>query len=209
MVWRITAYRPNKALFMGWEVRSSRTSIPILYLPYALRRMVQSNTYHKTRLLGTLLFTTNSPSLGSDSKSYLVMSSLPPESEQLFVLPRHKVDSSILKQGWEHEEEAHCHPNVNGFHIGHLKWGWEEHRGMKVGENEISQYFCSSVTPPSPTAFPSSAGILGRYKGKQKKNESRRLSKTLEKIEYGTQKSSKERRMGYLATKLSEMECCV
>ena len=61
---------------------------------YPLRRMIQENKYHKTRFPGTLLFTTS-----IEPKAYLVMSSLPPESEQLFVLPRHKVDGGILKQG--------------------------------------------------------------------------------------------------------------
>ena len=84
---------------MGGEVRASRSLIPILCLPYPLRRMVQRNNYHETRLPETFVFITNCPSLGSDPKAYLVMSSLPPESEQLFVLPRHKVDSGILKQG--------------------------------------------------------------------------------------------------------------
>lgn len=148
---RVTAYRPNKILFMGGKVRSSRTSILILCLPHPLRRMVQWNKYHKTSLPGTLLFTTSYPSLGSYPKAYLVMSSLPPESEQLFVLPRHKVDSSILKQGWEHEEQAHCHPNVNGFHIGHLEWGWGRtpgHEGRK--EWNISIFLLLSNSPITP-----------------------------------------------------------
>lgn len=81
---------------MGGE---ARTLIPVSCLPYPLRAMFQSNRYEKTRLPGALQFATNCPSVGSDLKAYLVMSSLPPESEQLFVLSRHKVDSSILKQG--------------------------------------------------------------------------------------------------------------
>lgn len=84
---------------MGGEARTSRTLTPILCPLYPLRRMVQGDKYHKIRLPGTLLFTTSCPSLGSDPKAYLVMSSLPPESEQLFVLPRHKVDGGILEQG--------------------------------------------------------------------------------------------------------------
>lgn len=144
---------------------------------------------------------------GSYPKAYLVMSSLPPESEQLFVLPRHKVDSCILKQGWEHEEQAHCHPNVNGFHIGHLEWGWGRTQGHEGRKNEISQYFCSSVTPPSPPAIPSSTGILGKYRGKQEKC----TKKTVQNIGENSiwyLEEYKERRMVYLAS-LSKTECCV
>lgn len=126
---------------MGGEVRTSRSLIPVLCLPYPLRRLVQWNNYHETRLPETLVFTTSCPFLGSNPKAYLVMSSLPPKSEQLFVLTRHKVDSGILKQGWEHEEQAHCHPNVNGFHIGHLEWGWGWTQGSEGrGEWNISVF---------------------------------------------------------------------
>ena len=48
----------------------------------------------RVRFLTRCLFTTS-----IEPKAYLVMSSLPPESEQLFVLPRHKVDGGVLKQG--------------------------------------------------------------------------------------------------------------
>lgn len=103
---------------MGEEARTSMTLIPVSCLPFPLRRMVQQNNYHKTRLPPAV-----PPPSGSDPKTYLVVSSLPPEPEQLFVLPRHEVDSSILKQGGEHKEQAHRHPNVNGFHVGHLRRG--------------------------------------------------------------------------------------
>lgn len=88
--------------------------------------MVQQHKYHKTRLPPAV-----PPPSGSDPKAYLVVSSLPPEPEQLFVLPRHEVDSSILKQGGEHEEQAHRHPNVNGFHIGHLRQGGGRTQGSE------------------------------------------------------------------------------
>ena len=147
---------------MGGEARTSRTLTPVLCLLYPLRRMVQWNKYHKTGLPGTLPFAAS-----SEPKAYLVMSSLPPESEQLFVLPRHKVDSGVLEQGWEHEEQAHGHPNVNGFHIGHLGRRWGKSTG-KWGESREKSWvprnvFCS-LGPPPPSlthCCPLSAGILG------------------------------------------------
>lgn len=42
---------------------------------------------------------------------------MPSESQQLFMLPRHKVDSSVLQQSREDEEETHCHPDVYGLDI--------------------------------------------------------------------------------------------
>lgn len=51
---------------------------------------------------------------------YLVMPPLPPEPEQLFVLPRHEVDSSVFQQRREHKQQAHGHPDVYGLHVGHL-----------------------------------------------------------------------------------------
>ncbi|TEA25590.1 hypothetical protein DBR06_SOUSAS49410004 [Sousa chinensis] len=32
-----------------------------------------------------------------------------------------KIDSSVLQQGSEHEEEAHSHPDINCLHVGHLQ----------------------------------------------------------------------------------------
>jgi len=49
------------------------------------------------------------------------MSPLPPKSKEFLVLPGHKVDSGIFQQGREHEEQANSHPDVNSFHVGHLK----------------------------------------------------------------------------------------
>lgn len=113
----------------------------------------------QTRAPGALPFTASCPSWGSDPKAYLVMSSLPPESEQLFVLPRHKVDSSVLQQGWEHEEQAHRHPNVNGFHIGHLEVGGENtgRGGKGRGERNTECGGVFSVPqwlPPPPSGCP-------------------------------------------------------
>lgn len=45
---------------------------------------------------------------------------LPSESQQLLVLPRHKVDGGILQQSGEDEEKAHCHPDVYGLDIRNL-----------------------------------------------------------------------------------------
>lgn len=136
---------------MGGKARISRTWVPILCLLYSLRRTVHWNKYHKARLPGTLLC--------HRQWAYLVVSSLPPESEQLLVLPRHKVDGGILEQGWEHEEQAHSHPNVNGFHVGHLEW---EHREVRREYSEILSIvgcFLLLMNPPSPTAAPLSWDI--------------------------------------------------
>lgn len=51
---------------------------------------------------------------------YLMVPPLPSEPEQLFVLPRHKVDGSIFQKRGEHKQQAHGHPDVYGLHIGHL-----------------------------------------------------------------------------------------
>ena len=165
---------------MGGETRTCGTLIRILCMLYPLRRMIQENKYHKTRLPRTLLFTTS-----IEPKAYLVMSSLPPESEQLFVLPRHKVDGGVLKQGWEHEEQAHGHPNVDGLHIRYLgqRWG-EEHRW---GENRVKYWvwrnvFCSLETP-FPIIFCCflSAGILGGRLLKE--TDEKLIKKTVQNIE--------------------------
>ena len=51
---------------------------------------------------------------------YLMVPPLPSEPEQLFVLPRHEVDGSILYKCGEHKQQTHGHPDVYGLHIGHL-----------------------------------------------------------------------------------------
>ena len=165
---------------MGGETRTCRTLICILCMLYPLR-MVQQNKYHKTSLHGTLLFTTS-----GEPKAYLVMSSLPPESEQLFVLPRHKVDGSVLKQGWEHEEQAHGHPNIDGFHIRYLGGGGGKNTG-RWGENREKYWvwrnvFCSLETP-FPIIFCCflSAGILGWRV--QKETDEKFIKKTGQNIE--------------------------
>lgn len=142
---------------MGEEARTSTILIPVSCLPYPLRRTVQQNRYHKTSLPGAVPFATRCPSSGSDPKAYLVMSSLPPESEQLFVLPGHKVDSSVLQQGGEHEEQAHRHPDVNGFHIGHLRWwgGAQRREGRADGIRSVVQCFLLlRNSPPPPLLSP-------------------------------------------------------
>lgn len=48
---------------------------------------------------------------------YLKMPSPPMKAQQLLVLACNEVDGRILQQSREHKEKAHCHPNVNGFHI--------------------------------------------------------------------------------------------
>lgn len=42
---------------------------------------------------------------------------MPSEAQQLFMLPRHKVDSSVLQQCREDKQETHCHPDVYGLDI--------------------------------------------------------------------------------------------
>lgn len=59
----------------------------------------------------------------------LLLFELLPESEELLVLAWNKINGRVLQQCSKDEEEAHGHPDVDGFHVGHL-WG----RG-----NEISQ----------------------------------------------------------------------
>lgn len=51
---------------------------------------------------------------------YPLLPLLFPQPDELLVLPRDKVDCSVLQQGGEHKQETHCHPNVNGLHIRHL-----------------------------------------------------------------------------------------
>lgn len=45
----------------------------------------------------------------------------PPESEELFVLPRDEVHSSVLQQRGEDEQQTHRHPDIYRLHIGHLQ----------------------------------------------------------------------------------------
>ena len=43
------------------------------------------------------------------------------QSDELFVLPGNKVNGCVLQQGSKHEQETHCHPNIDGLHVGHLE----------------------------------------------------------------------------------------
>lgn len=45
----------------------------------------------------------------------------PPESEELFVLPRDEVHSGVLQQCGEDEQQAHRHPDIYRLHVGHLQ----------------------------------------------------------------------------------------
>lgn len=45
---------------------------------------------------------------------------VPSEAQQLFVLPRHKVNGGVLQQRREDEQKTHGHPDVDGLHIGDL-----------------------------------------------------------------------------------------
>lgn len=56
-------------------------------------------------------------------RSHLHVSSPPPEAQQLLVLAGDKVDSGVLQQRWEDEEQADGHPDVDGFDVGHLEEG--------------------------------------------------------------------------------------
>lgn len=76
------------------------------------------------------------------------------------MLPRHKVDSSVLEQGGEHEEQAHRHPNVNGFDVGHLGGVGEEHTAVRAEESEMLTVV--GWNPPVPHCCPlPSWGISG------------------------------------------------
>lgn len=55
------------------------------------------------------------------ARLHLHVSSPPSEAQQLLVLAGDEVDGGVLEQGWEHEEQTHGHPDINGFHIGHLQ----------------------------------------------------------------------------------------
>lgn len=43
------------------------------------------------------------------------------QPDELFVLPGDKVNGGILQQGSKHKQETHCHPNIDGLHVGHLE----------------------------------------------------------------------------------------
>lgn len=60
----------------------------------------------------------------------LLLSELPPHSEELLVLAWNKINGCILQQRSKHEKKTHSHPDVYGFHVRHL------HR--HENENEIS-----------------------------------------------------------------------
>lgn len=61
--------------------------------------------------------------MGTHGPLPLLLLELLAQSEELLVLARHKVDGSIFQQRRKDEEEAHGHPDVNGFHVGHLRVG--------------------------------------------------------------------------------------
>lgn len=52
----------------------------------------------------------------------LLLFELLPESEELLVLAWNKINGRVLQQRSKDEEEAYGHPDVDGFHVGHL-WG--------------------------------------------------------------------------------------
>lgn len=112
-------------LFVGWKAKTSSnlhvSSSPAL----PTEKEVGGSKHHKDSPELIHL----PPALRPQTEAYLVMPPLPAESEQLFVLPRHEVDSGVFQQSREHEEQAHCHPNVDGFHVGHLQ-------GADVGKQE-------------------------------------------------------------------------
>lgn len=52
---------------------------------------------------------------------YPLLPLLFPQPDELFVLPGDKVNGCVLQQGSKHKQETHCHPNIDGFHVGHLE----------------------------------------------------------------------------------------
>lgn len=44
----------------------------------------------------------------------------PSEAQQVFVLPRHKVDGGVLQERREDEKKTHRHPDVYGLDVGDL-----------------------------------------------------------------------------------------
>lgn len=52
---------------------------------------------------------------------YPLLPLLFPQPDELFVLPGDKVNGCVLQQGSKHKEETHCHPNIDGLHVGHLE----------------------------------------------------------------------------------------
>lgn len=64
----------------------------------------------------------NSPVLGEKVRSvYLHVSSSPSEAQQLLVLAGDKVHGGVFQQGRKDKQQTDCHPDINGFHIGHLQ----------------------------------------------------------------------------------------
>lgn len=55
--------------------------------------------------------------------SHLHVSSPPSEAQQLLVLAGDEVNGGVLQQGREDEEQTNCHPDVDGFDVGHLERG--------------------------------------------------------------------------------------
>lgn len=52
---------------------------------------------------------------------YPLLPLLFPHPDELFVLPGDKVNGCVLQQGSKHKQKTHCHPNINGLHVGHLE----------------------------------------------------------------------------------------
>lgn len=61
--------------------------------------------------------------VGTHGPLPLLLLELLAQPEELLVLARHKVDGSVFQQRRKDEEEAHGHPDVDGFHVGHLRGG--------------------------------------------------------------------------------------
>lgn len=61
--------------------------------------------------------------MGTHGPLPLLLLELFAQSEELLVLARHKVDGGVFQQCRKDEEEAHGHPDVDGFHVGHLRGG--------------------------------------------------------------------------------------
>lgn len=67
----------------------------------------------------------------------LLLFELLPQSEELLVLPGDKINGRILQQCGKHKEETHGHPDVYGFHVGHLR-----HRGNQIRGSDMTDTEC-------------------------------------------------------------------
>lgn len=72
------------------------------------------------------------------------MPSPPVEAQQLLVLACNEVDGRILQQGREDKEKAHCHPNVNGFHIRDLQQDEINRNGNEQRRTTLSHRLAQS-----------------------------------------------------------------